>query len=90
LDNQIGFPPFFSEEPSETYKKIINWENYFEIPTDSKISRAAEDLIRKLIADRRQRLGINGVQEIKAHPFFSGVNWSNIRSMTPPFKPEVN
>ena len=36
-------------------------------------------LLRKLVADGRERLGINGVDEIKAHPFFTGINWAKLR-----------
>jgi hypothetical protein len=32
-----------------------------------------------LIADPKERLGINGVEEIKAHPFFFGINWNKLR-----------
>jgi serine/threonine kinase 38 len=45
------------------------------IPAEANLSVAATDLIRKLITDADQRLGINGVAEIKAHPFFVGVDW---------------
>ena len=36
-------------------------------------------LFRKLVADPKDRLGVNGVEEIKAHPFFTGVNWQKLR-----------
>jgi hypothetical protein len=36
-------------------------------------------ILRKLIADQKERLGMNGVEEIKAHPFFAGINWNRLR-----------
>jgi hypothetical protein len=51
---------------------------------ESKLSVAATDLIKKLICDNRVRLGVNGVEEIKAHPFFKGINWKNIRNQKAP------
>ncbi len=75
----VGYPPFASEEPRETWHKIQNWRKYLVIPKDADVSPQAADLIRKLIADPKDRLGANGVQEIKAHPFFSGINWSKLR-----------
>ena len=47
-------------------------------------------MIRKLISEPENRLGSNGMTEIKAHPFFAGVDWDNIRSSKTPFVPEVN
>jgi hypothetical protein len=31
------------------------------------------------VADPKDRLGVNGVEEIKAHPFFTGINWQKLR-----------
>lgn len=40
------------------------------------INRDARDLIEKLlVVNPKQRLGYNGSEEIKNHPFFQGVNW---------------
>jgi hypothetical protein len=33
----------------------------------------------RLLARKENRLGKNGVEEIKAHPFFKGIDWDNIR-----------
>lgn len=40
-------------------------------------------------SNQGERLGVNGVAEIKAHPFFKGINWSNIRNQPAPIIPEV-
>lgn len=45
--------------------------------------------LRKLIADPKERLGVNGVEEIKAHPFFIGINWSRLRDKKSPYIPDV-
>ncbi len=57
----VGYPPFASEEPRETWHKIQNWRKYLVIPKDADVSPQAADLIRKLIADPKDRLGANGV-----------------------------
>ena len=41
------------------------------------------------MCDSNERLGINGVNEIKAHPFFVGVDWKNIRNKKPPYVPDI-
>ena len=66
----VGYPPFFSDDPSMTCQKILHWKKTFSIPLEANLSSAATDLIKRLIADQYERLGINGVEEIKAHPFF--------------------
>lgn len=86
----VGYPPFFSNDPATTYNKILDWQNYFQIPAELELSYSAVDLIRKLVADPKERLGINGVQEIKFHPFFSGIDWKRIRSKEAPFIPSLS
>lgn len=82
----VGYPPFCSESTHETYQKIMQWQYYLALPEDVHLSREAEDLVRRLITsvDRRLR-----VDQIKAHPFFYGVNWDMIRQIDPPFVPNL-
>lgn len=75
----VGYPPFFSDEPGQTCQKIINWKKTLFIPPEAKLSTAAYDLITRLMNDANIRLGINGVNEIKAHPFFTGIDWKNLK-----------
>ncbi|KAI9357837.1 kinase-like domain-containing protein [Pilaira anomala] len=72
-----GYPPFCSDSPHDTYRKIMNWKECLEFPDDQVISPEAEDLIRRLMCDAEVRLG---VEEIKKHPFFYGFDWSSARS----------
>lgn len=44
----------------------------------------------RLICDAKVRLGRNGISDFKKHPFFSGMDWDNIRETTPPFIPEYS
>jgi serine/threonine kinase 38 len=85
----IGYPPFFSDSATETCKKILNWKTNLVIPPETKISKEAVDLIKRLITDVDKRIGYNGADEIKQHPFFRGINWSNIDNLDPPFIPEL-
>lgn len=76
----LGYPPFYSEEHHNTLKKVINHKKYFKIPAEANISKEAIDIMQKLITTADKRLGNFGVAEIKAHPFFKGIDWKNIRS----------
>ena len=85
----IGYAPFCSKDTNEVCYKILNWQKYLKIPQKIKISSEAEDLIKKLINNSSVRLGKRGAEEIKAHPFFRGLNWENIRNTKAPFIPQL-
>ena len=85
----VGYAPFCSEETKDVCYKVLNWKEYLKIPDEIKISKEAEDLINKMINSSDKRLGKNGIEEIKSHPFFKGVDWDNIRSTKAPFIPEL-
>ena len=85
----VGYAPFCSEETKDVCNKVINWKKFLKIPGDIHISSQAEDLIMKMINNSDVRLGKNGVEEIKAHPFFKKVDWDNIRNTRAPFIPEL-
>jgi serine/threonine protein kinase len=42
----VGYPPFCSENTHETYKKILDWQNYLLFPDDIHLSRDSEEMIR--------------------------------------------
>jgi len=86
----VGYPPFFSDEPSITCQKILHWKKTFVIPPEANLSPAATDILRRMITDSEVRLGRNGSEEIKNHPFFDGLDWSSLRKMTPPYVPNVS
>ncbi len=53
------------------------------------MSPDAYDFIDKLLCmDPAKRLGSNGIDEIKKHPFFKDINWDKVLDMEPPFKPD--
>ncbi|KAK9155287.1 hypothetical protein Sjap_002767 [Stephania japonica] len=86
----VGYPPFYSEEPMSTCRKIVNWRTHLKFPEEAILSAEAKDLIRKLLCNVEQRLGSRGAHEIKAHPWFEGVQWDKLYQMEAAFIPEVN
>lgn len=63
----------------------VEWhEDYVEISDEAK------DFIQRLLTlDPTQRLGVNGAEEVKAHPYFAGINWDTVTTTEAAFIPQV-
>ena len=86
----FGETPFYAESLVETYGKIMNHKERFYFPDyDTDISEQAKDLIKRLICDRAERFGQNGLTDFQSHPFLSDIDFINIRERTPPYVPEI-
>ncbi|KAB0380586.1 hypothetical protein FD755_008370 [Muntiacus reevesi] len=59
----IGYPPFCSENPQETYKKVMNWKETLTFPLEVPISAKAKDLILRFCCEWEHRIGAPGVEE---------------------------
>ena len=91
FEMMIGYPPFYSDSSTETCKKILNWENHLEIRAEANISKEAVDILKQLINDPEKRLGRNGAEEVKQHPYFKNVDWKHVKeTMIPPFIPQLS
>ncbi|XP_057781506.1 uncharacterized protein LOC130999850 [Salvia miltiorrhiza] len=86
----VGYPPFYSDEPMSTCRKIVNWRTHLKFPEEAKISPEAKDLICKLLCNVEKRLGTRGADEIKSHRWFKGIEWDKLYQMKAAFIPEVN
>lgn len=86
----VGYPPFYSDDPMTTCRKIVNWKSHLKFPEEAKLSLEAKDLISRLLCNVSQRLGSNGADEIKVHSWFNGLDWEGIFQMEAAFIPEVN
>lgn len=88
----LGGPPYNGDCPEEIFRNIMI-DNKDITPSvgynDDQISPEAENLINGLLTKEvDKRLGHSGAEDIKAHPFFLGLNWNTLRSQEPPFVPQ--
>ena len=70
------------------YQKILNDPLVF----GPEISAPAQSILSGLLnRDPTKRLGVNGAEEIKKHPFFESIDWAQLKEkkIHPPFKPSV-
>jgi len=84
----FGGPPFSDErhDPSVTSARVMHWRRWFHIPPDPHVTQEARDLLKGLICDPADRLTAD---QIRAHPFFRGLDFKRLRGMSPPIKPIV-
>lgn len=83
-----GLPPFYDDDVSTMYKKIL--QNPLKFPSFLS-GTDAEDLLTKLLQkDPSNRL--SHAPSIKSHPFFANIDWNKLldKGYAPPFKPTVN
>lgn len=83
-----GLPPFYDEDTTKMYKKILQDPLVFPQFLDEDTKSLIEKLLNR---DPTKRLGYNGTHEIKQHPFFADIDWQKLNSKgyVPPFKPPV-
>ena len=91
-----GFPPFHAESPEEVFQNILSRNIHW--PSDDEedtVTEEAKDLMNRLMClDPKERLGSNsegkhenGGEEIKAHPWFTGITWDTLREDEASFVP---
>lgn len=84
-----GVPPFHGETPGETFQNIIRGQYCTEILGDCSAELC--DFISKLLChDPEHRLGVESIDELKNHPWFADVVWTQIGSFEPPFVPSLD
>ncbi|KAG2630757.1 hypothetical protein PVAP13_3KG545000 [Panicum virgatum] len=85
-----GRTPFAGADNASTLRNIARRPLAFPPPSGGgPADAAARDLIAGLLAkDPARRLGSRrGAADVKAHPFFRGLNFALLRSSRPPFVP---
>ncbi|XP_009697764.1 PREDICTED: citron Rho-interacting kinase isoform X1 [Cariama cristata] len=81
-----GRSPFAEGTSTKTFNNIMNFQRFLKFPEDVKVSSEFLDLIQSLLCGQKERLGYEG---LCCHPFFSKIDWNNIRNSPPPFVPTL-
>lgn len=86
----LGQAPFRGDDEDEIFDAILEDEPLYPI----QMPRDSVSLLQRLLTrDPTRRLGAgpNDAEEVKAHPFFRGVNWDDLlhKRVTPPFLPTL-
>lgn len=85
-----GLPPFYTPNREELFQKI----KYYALKYPPYLSPNARSLLDGLFqkeSSKRLGSGTNGAEEIKAHPWFQGVDWDVIinKQIKAPFIPVI-
>ncbi|KAL8954150.1 MAG: hypothetical protein Q9222_000034 [Ikaeria aurantiellina] len=85
-----GWSPFYADDTQQMYKNIAFGKVRF--PRDA-LSTEGRNFVKGLLnRNPKHRLGaINDAEDLKAHPFFSDLDWAALANKTivPPFKPQL-
>ncbi|OAX79855.1 AGC protein kinase [Emergomyces africanus] len=81
-----GYPPFNASTPDEVFQNILNRRINWPEEADELVTPEAKDLMNKLMTiNPEERLGSNtlekypnGGAEVRAHPWFSDINWDTL------------
>ena len=73
----VGYPPFCSETPRETYLKIRDWKKSLVFPPEVPISEAATKAILSMCEETKKR--VSCVDDLKILSWFKGVDWVHVR-----------
>lgn len=84
-----GIPPFHDDTPEKVFENIlsgnIEWHDDWV-----EYSPEARDFMERLMTlDPARRLGANGAEEVKAHPFLAGIDWEGVTKSEAAFIPQV-
>ncbi|CAI5014135.1 ANM_HP_G0237720.mRNA.1.CDS.1 [Saccharomyces cerevisiae] len=92
FESLVGYTPFSGSSTNETYDNLRRWKQTLRRPRQSDgraaFSDRTWDLITRLIAHPINRL--RSFEHVKRMSYFADINFSTLRSMIPPFTPQLD
>ncbi|ORX77097.1 kinase-like protein [Basidiobolus meristosporus CBS 931.73] len=84
-----GITPFWAENHAHMYQRVLQDE--LEFPEELEES-AVSFLTELLHRDPRKRLGANGAEEVKSHPYFADIDWERLynKQVASPYAPPLS
>lgn len=83
-----GYPPFHAETPDKVFENILS-RNIDWHKDEVDLPEEAYDFMERLLTlDPDKRLGRNGSEEVRQHPFFKGLDWDKLLTESPSFIPQ--
>ncbi|OMH84592.1 Protein kinase C-like 1 [Zancudomyces culisetae] len=87
----LGQSPFRGDDEEEIFDAILEDEVLYPV----NMSRDSVSICQELLerdANKRLGSGPGDADDVKRHPFFRGINWTNIleKKVTPPFIPQIS
>jgi serine/threonine protein kinase len=84
-----GLPPFYSKDRDKLFQNIKQGNIKFPV----YLSKDAVSILQAFFTqDPEKRLGSEGTDKIKNHPFFKNIDWDSIlaKKIKPPFIPRIS
>lgn len=92
FESLVSYTPFSGSSTNETYENLRHWKQTLRRPRldngRAAFSDRTWDLITRLIADPISRL--RSFEHVKRMAYFSDINFDTLRSMSPPFIPQLD
>ncbi|PSK42252.1 hypothetical protein B9Z65_4166 [Elsinoe australis] len=96
FESLYGYPPFHAPTPEQVFQNILARRIFWPEPDEDCASDEAKDLLNKLLVlNPKDRLGSNkgdkypnGGDEIRAHCWFSDIDWDTLREDEASFVPQ--
>ncbi|KAJ8395640.1 hypothetical protein AAFF_G00031210 [Aldrovandia affinis] len=71
---------------AEAFHHTQKFQSFLMFPEEPQVSECFADLLQGLLCGPHDGLGF---ETLRCHPFFCGIDWSNLRQALPPFVPAL-